>query len=184
MLTAVAILTTSSGEGLSAPAVPHELRGAILLRSIGYESGFASRTGAAVFAVVGNESGESAEDADAMTAVLSRLAARTSVARRPATAVRVTYGSKVQLQEALRTSGAEVIYVARGLSSIIPEIPTREGSVVRVIVCGDGDDVKRGCAVSVGLAGTKPELLLNVKYANSIGLRFDPQLLRLARIVE
>ncbi|WP_437677797.1 YfiR family protein [Sorangium sp. So ce131] len=180
----LSILTASSDDGLAAPAVPYDLRGAILLRSLGYESGFAGRTGAAVLAVVGEASGESAEDANAMAAVLSKLAAKTTVAKRQATVVRVTYSDKAKLQEALRTSGAEVVYVARGLPSIIPEIPAREGNVVRIVVCGDGDDAKRGCAIAVGLARERPEILLNVKHANAVGLRFDPQLLRLARIVD
>ncbi|WP_437318247.1 YfiR family protein [Sorangium sp. So ce385] len=184
MLMALLLVTTASAEGRSAASVPYELRGAILLRSIGYESGFASRKGAAVLAVVGGESGESAEDANAMAAVLSKLAAKTTVASRQATVLRVTYTGKAQLQEALRAGGAEVVYVARGLAAAIPDIPPREGAVVRIVVCGDGDDTKRGCAVAVALAGTKPELLLNVKHANAIGLRFDPQFLRLARIVD
>jgi hypothetical protein len=183
-LVALALFATSSATSLAAPSVPHELRGAIVLRTLGYESGFASRTGKAVFAVIGEEAGESAEDANAMAAVLTRLAAKTRVARRPAAVVRLTYSSKEKLQEALRESGAEVVYVARGLSSVLPDIPAREGSLVRIVVCSDGDVVKRGCALAVGLAGGKPELLLNVKHANAVGLRFDPQLLRLARIVD
>ncbi|WP_437815290.1 YfiR family protein [Sorangium sp. So ce1078] len=184
MLMALLLVTTASGESRSAASVPYELRGAILLRSIGYESGFASRKGTAVLAVVGGESGESAEDANAMAAVLSKLAAKTTVASRPATVLRVTYTGKAQLEDALRAGGAEVVYVARGMAAAIPDIPSREGAVVRIVVCGDGDDTKRGCAVAVGLAGAKPELLLNVKHANAIGLRFDPQFLRLARIVD
>ncbi|WP_437744277.1 YfiR family protein [Sorangium sp. So ce1504] len=184
MLMAAALFTTVSTESRSAASVPYELRGAILLRSIGYESGFASRAGTAVLAVVGAESGASAEDASAMAAVLSRLAAKTTVAKRPASVLRVTYSGRAQLQEALRAAGAEVVYVARGLAAAIPDIPSREGAVVRIVVCGDGDDTKRGCAVAVGLSGAKPELLLNVKHANAVGLRFDPQLLRLARIVD
>ncbi|XXY46091.1 YfiR family protein [Sorangium sp. So ce269] len=184
LLLALALLTTVSAESHSAPSVPYELRGAIILRSLGYESGFAGRTGTAVLAVVGGESGESAEDASAMAAVLSKLAAKTTVARRQATVLRVKYSSKAQLEEALRTGGAEVVYVARGMAAAIPDIPPREGAVIRIVVCGDGDDAKRGCAVAVGLAGAKPELLLNVKHANAMGLRFDPQLLRLARIVD
>ncbi|KYF67330.1 hypothetical protein BE11_23495 [Sorangium cellulosum] len=183
-LAALALLITASAETHAAPPVPYELRGAILLRSLGYESGFTSRTGTAVLAVVGGESGESAEDASAMATVLSKLAAKTTVARRPATVQRVTYTSRAQLAEALRAGGAEVVYVARGLAAAIPDIPPREGAVVRIVLCGDGDDAKRGCAVAVGLAGAKPELLLNVKHANAVGLRFDPQFLRLARIVD
>ncbi|WP_437690321.1 YfiR family protein [Sorangium sp. So ce176] len=183
-LAALALLITASAETHAAPSVPYELRGAILLRSLGYERGFTSRTGTAVLAVVGGASGESAEDSRAMATVLSKLAAKTTVARRPATVQRVTYTSKAQLAEALRAGGAEVVYVARGLAAAIPDIPPREGAVIRIVVCGDGDDAKRGCAVAVGLAGAKPELLLNVKHANAVGLRFDPQLLRLARIVD
>lgn len=183
-LVALAFLAAPSSTSLAASSVPHELRGAIVLRTLGYESGFASRKGKAVFAVIGEEAGESAEDASAMASVLARLAEKTTVAKRPAVVVRLTYTSKEKLQEALRESGAEVVYVARGLSSVIQDIPTREGSVVRIVVCSDGDVVKRGCALAVGLSGGKPELLLNVKHANAIGLRFDPQLLRLARIVD
>lgn len=184
MLTVVVSIMAVSSIGLSAPAVPHDLRGAILVRSIAYETGFSRRTGTAVFAVLGASSGEGAEDADAMAAVFAKLVEKTTVAKRRATVARLTYESKTKMQETLRAIGAEVVYVARGLSAVIPEIPVREGSVVRIVVCGNGDDTARGCALAVGRSGSKPELLLNVKHANAVGLRFPPQLLRLARIVD
>ena len=70
------------------------------------------------------------------------------------------------------------------LASVIAEIPAREGAMSRIIVYGDGDDAGRGCSLAVGQAGGTPELLLNVKHANAAGLRFHPQLLRLARILD
>jgi YfiR/HmsC-like len=184
LLVGTAYLTASSAIGLSAPSVPYELRSAILIRAISYEKTLASRTGRAVIAIVGGPSGDSAEDAGEMSAVFERLAGRTMVANRPATVVRVTYDSKTKLQAALSAQHAEVVYVAPGLSSVIPDIPIREGAVVRIIICGDGDDIERGCALAVTRADNKPQLLLNVKHANAAGLRFAPQLLRLARIID
>ena len=50
----------------------------------------------------------------------------------------MTYESKEQLQETLRANKAEMVHVARGLSSAIPEVPTRDGAIVRIITCSDG----------------------------------------------
>jgi hypothetical protein len=184
MLMAMAFLTASASNTLSAPPIPYDLRGAIIVRSVGYEYGFLRRAGPAVLAVVGGSSGESAEDADAMASVFAKLVEKTPVANRPASVMRVTYESKAKTEEVLRAKRVEIVYVARGMSAVIPDIPIHEGPVVRIIVCGDGDDVRRGCALAVARTGNKPQLLLNVKHANAVGLRFDPQLLRLARIAD
>lgn len=178
------LIMTSSSIGLSAPSIPHDLRGAILLRSIGYEYGFAGRRGPAVIAVVGDSSIDSAEDAAAMTTVFTKLVEKTPVAGRRTTVVRITHDSRAKTQEALRALKAEVVYIARGLSSTSLDIPLHQGDLTRIIVCGDVDDVKRGCALAVARVGDKPQLLLNVKHTNAAGLRFNPQLLRLAHIVD
>jgi hypothetical protein len=170
--------------GVAGPQlVPAALRGAIIVRSVGYERGFAQRSGKATVAVVLGKSGGSHSDGKAMAAVFTKLLQKTRIAGRPTQVVEVAHGSGAELAARLKKAGAEVVYLANGLESAAGDIPTKEGDMRRIVVCSHGSQVGGGCVLGVELAGDKPRLVLNLKRANAVGLRFQPDLLRLARVV-
>lgn len=172
-----------SAVALAASLVPAPLRAAIIIRSAGYEHGFSGRSGKAVVAVVAGKSGQAAEDARVMTQALDQLLKNTRIGGRQASVVTVTHETTQKTIDELREQRAEIVYTAHGLESLVGALPASEGSIKRIVVCADGADVGHGCTLGVELDGGKPRLVLNLKQANAAGLRFDPGLLRLARIV-
>jgi hypothetical protein len=175
----LAIASFAAAAGL----VPAVLRSAIIVRSVGYESGFAGRSGEAVIAVVTGKAGPSASDGGEVVAVLGKLVGSTKIAGRRVRVVQVTHESSAKTASEVDRHRAEVVYVSSGLESVIRQIPVKVGGAPRVIVCAQGADVGRGCTLGVELDGEKPRLVLDLKQANAAGLRFQPAFLRLARIV-
>jgi hypothetical protein len=162
--------------------VPHTLRAAILVRSAGYERGFADRSGEAVILVVQLKSEASASDGDGMTKILSQLLKQAKIGGRRGRVVQITHESSAKTLEQIRSQRAEIVYFAAGLEQEIQNVPVRD-TVPRILVCANGADVSRGCTLGVELDGDRPRLVLNLTQANAAGLRFDAGLLRLARIV-
>lgn len=182
ILVAVCLLVIST-TALAGTSVPPALRAAIILRSAGYERAFAERAGDAVIAVVHQKSGPSAEDGAAMAAVFSKLLKETKVAGRKGRIVQIVHESGASTAAELKAQRAELVYFAIGLEGAMASIPAREGSISRILVCGNGAGTAQGCTLGVELDGARPRIVLNMKEANAAGLRFDPGLLRLARIV-
>jgi hypothetical protein len=178
-----ACLLAVSSSALAGSSVPPALRAAIILRSAGYERAFAERSGEAVIAIVHQKSGPSAEDGAAMVAVFTKLLKETKVAGRKGRIVQIVHESSASTAEQLKGQRAELVYFAVGLEGAMANIPAREGSISRILVCGNGAGTVQGCTLGVELDGDRPRVVLNMKEANAAGLRFDPGLLRLARIV-
>jgi len=168
---------------LAAALVPSPLRAAILARSAGYERGFSERSGPAVLAVVMGKSGAAADDGRAMVGVFNKLLKDTRLGGRQARVIQITHDSVPKTVDELKSQRAEIVYFASGLESMVSSVPAHEGEIRRILVCANGSDVGVGCTLGVELDGDKPRLVLNLKQANATGLRFDPGLLRLARIV-
>jgi hypothetical protein len=159
------------------------LRAAIIVRSAGYERGFADRAGEAVIAVIHQRSGAGAEDGAAMANFFAKLLKETKVAGRKGRIVQIAHESASATAEQLRVQRAEVVYFAAGLEGSMASIPAREGAISRILVCATGVGTAAGCTLGIELDGDRPRIVLNMKEANAAGLRFDPGLLRLARIV-
>lgn len=167
----------------AADLVPAPLRSAIIVRCAGYERTFAERSGDAVLGVLAAKSGTSAHDGHEMAAVLGKLLSDGRIAGRKIRVVSLEHQSSATTLEALKNEKVEIVYISKGLEDIVSSIPAQEGAVRRIIVCASGADVALGCTLGVELDGSKPQLVLNLKQAAAAGLRFDPSLLRLARIV-
>jgi hypothetical protein len=160
--------------------VPEALRAAIIVRSAGYERGFSNRSGGAVLAVVVGKSGKAADDGAAMVRALGNGMA---IGGRSTRVVKITHESDGTTAGELRSQRAEIVYFASGLEGLVKDIPAREGDISRILVCANGSDVGVGCTLGVELADDKPRIVLNLAQANAAGLRFQPDFLRLARIV-
>jgi hypothetical protein len=178
-----ACLVAVSTTAIAGSSVPHALRAAIILRSSGYERGFADRAGEAVIAVVHPKAGPGAEDGAAMAGFFAKLLKETRVAGRRGRIVQIAHESASATSEQLKTQRAELVYFAAGLEGAMAGVPAREGSISRILVCANGVGIAQGCTLGIELHGDRPRIVLNMKEANAAGLRFDPGLLRLARIV-
>jgi hypothetical protein len=169
--------------GFASELVPAPLRSAIIVRSAGYERGFAARSGEAVLAVVLGKSGAPAEDGHAMVTVFTKLLKETQISGRRTRVVQLTFDTAAKTVDELRSQRAEIVYFSSGLENIVKSVPGSEGGIRRILVCANGGDVAEGCTLGVERDGERPRLVLNLKQANASGLRFDPGLLRLVRIV-
>ncbi len=118
-----------------------------------------------------------------MHEMFGKLLKETRLGNRRARVIEVSHESSVRTVEQLRLKGAEIVYFASGLEHVVKFVPAQTGSIRRILVCANGADVLEGCTLGVELNGDRPRLVLNLKQANASGLRFDPGLLRLARIV-
>ncbi|MBN1605479.1 MAG: YfiR family protein [Polyangiaceae bacterium] len=178
-LLAVALLAVSWA-AWAGGLVPAALRAAIIVRSAGYERGFSARSGGATLAVVVGKSGGSADDGIAMVRSLGKGSV---IAGRSTRVVQITHESASATAGELRSQRAEIVYFAAGLEGLVKDIPAKEGDMPRILVCASGADVRVGCTLGVELADDKPRIVLNLAQANAAGLRFQPDFLRLARIV-
>jgi hypothetical protein len=172
-----------SAVAMAGDLVPTPLRSAIIVRSAGYERGISERSGDAVLVVVGAKTGPAAEDAQAMAAVFTKLLRETRISGRKTKVVHIVHESVSKTITELKNARAEVVYFGRGLEALVKDVPMKESGTARILVCANGKEMGQGCTLGVELAGEKPRLVLNVKQANQAGLRFDPEFLRLARIV-
>ena len=168
---------------LAGGAVPPPLRSAIIVRTVGYERGFADRSGDAVIAVVQQKAGTGSDDGQIMAAVLTKILKETRIAGRRARVVQVIHENNAKTIEQLRSHKAEVVYFAAGLESVVSAIPIKEAGIARILVCATGAEVGQGCTLGIDLAGEKPQVVINMKQVTAAGLRFDPSLLKLARVV-
>jgi hypothetical protein len=171
---------TLSWVAWDAVLVPVPLRSAIVVRSAGYERRFSEQPGGAVLAVIYGKSGTSADDGRAMAHAFARAA---SIGGRSTRVVQIAHESLRNTVDELRGQRAEIVYFAAGLGGLVQDIPSQEGGVSRILVCANGADVAMGCVLGVELDGDKPRIVLNLPQANAAGLRFQPEFLRLARIV-
>jgi hypothetical protein len=178
-LLAVAVMAVSWA-AWAGGLVPAPLRSAIIVRSAGYERGFADRSGTAVLAVVVGKSGASADDGADMARALGKGA---TIAGRATRVVQITHESARATAGELHSQRAEIVYFAAGLEGLVKDIPSQAAGISRILVCANGADVTVGCTLGVELAGEKPRIVLNLAQANAAGLRFQPDFLRLARIV-
>ena len=169
--------------GFASELVPAPLRSAIIVRSAGYERGFAARPGEAVLAVVLGKSGAPAEDGHTMVSLFTKLLKETQISGRRTRVVQVTYDTAAKTVDELKMQRAEIVYFSSGLEGVVKSVPGLEGGIRRILVCANGGDVAEGCTLGVEREGERPRLVLNLKQANANGLRFDPSLLRLVRIV-
>jgi hypothetical protein len=154
-----------------------------LLRAVGYEKGFSERSGAAVVAVVVKGSDASKGDGQAMAAALAALGKKTKVAERPIKVVTIAHSSASETAAKLKGTKAEFVYLAQEAEGLAKDIPASEGGIRRIVACSHGSHVKTNCVLGVELNRDKPRLVVNLKRANAVGLRFQPELLRLARVV-
>ena len=181
---AALLLVSVSGSAADAE-VPAALRAAILIKAGGYERGFAGRSGTAVVAVVLGSSDESKADGTAVAAALESLLKKTKMGNRVGRVVRIAHASQSETNDKLHEINSEFVYIADGLEGIASTIPAKDGDVRRMVACSDGSKVSKGggCVLSVERSGEKSRLVVNLARANSVGLRFPPELLGLARVV-
>jgi hypothetical protein len=182
-LAALLLMFVSVSSSAAGNEVPVALRAAIIMKATGYERGFAGRSGTAVVAVVLGSSDNAKADGAAVAAALESLFKKTKMGNRSGKVVRIEHVSQSETNSKLSEAKAELVYVADGLEGIASDIPAKDGSVRRIVACSDGSKVKGGCVLGVERSGEKSRLVVNLARANSVGLRFPPELLGLARVV-
>jgi hypothetical protein len=154
-----------------------------LLRAVGYEKGFSERSGAAVVAVVVKGSDASQSNGKAVAGALVALGKKIKVAERPIKVVTITHSSASETAAKLKGAKAEFVYLAHEAEGLAKDVPASEGGIRRIVACSHGSHVRANCVLGVELNRDKQRLVVNLKRANAVGLRFQPELLRLARVV-
>lgn len=111
-------------------------------------------------------------------------ATQPSVQGRPIRAVPLTVTTPEELEAAIVEHGLDLLYVgpvrAMNVRRFTPV--TRARSVLTLT--GVPQFVQDGVAIGIGLAGDKPEIIVNMESARSEGANLQARLLNLARIIE
>lgn len=98
--------------------------------------------------------------------------------------VPIEMGSFDGVSRALNQHGVDVLYVAHLRAVEIREVAALAQRHRLRTLTGIPAYVSGGVAVGIGLAGNKPEILINRQAAAAEGASYNAQLLRLARVVE
>ena len=179
----VAVLLLSVPGSVRAQVPAAELRAAIFMRAVAYERGVAAETGPLNVLVVRGASGDSARDGQQVEAALRGLASRQRVGGREIVVEGQPFSSAANVLAAAERSDASVIYLARGLTEHVGAIAAAAGRARRILLCGDPEGVGRGCVLSVEANGDRARIVIHLRLATAIGLRFDARLLQLSRVV-
>jgi len=81
------------------------------------------RQGDALLVVVGGKSGAAADDGREMAGVLTKLIGDNRIAGRKVRVQQLEHETTQTTLQALKSSNAEIVYIARGLESVVASIP-------------------------------------------------------------
>jgi hypothetical protein len=160
-------------------------RAAILLRTLCYDQNLKTRVGKQATVVVlqkGSDATSVAEAGD-MAAAFQKVIDTGAIGGFVFKVARVDYSDPVALESSLTRLGATVVYVCDGLDSNLEAIKrvTRQRKVLTM--CGRDGPVRAGLSVGVYGSAGKGKMIVNLASSRAEGVAFQPELLRLAEIV-
>jgi len=165
---------------------PADVQVALLLKILTYDRLFEAKAHSAltigvVFTAADPESVQAKED---ILRTLRAVADRT-IRNVPIRGVALEYRDAVSLQNTVRTSGINVLYIGPGNAAVL--IPVLRLSHTHGITTATGvpEYVQKGVAIGIGIKpDRKPDILINLPSSRQEGSDFDASLLRIATVVK
>jgi hypothetical protein len=163
--------------------IPARLQAALVAKVAAYDTRFAARAGdhALVLIVVASGKAESERFAEEIRAELS-VQPRIGGLSHSEEIVRFT--SAAELAKLCRERRAALIYVAPALSQEVSEIASALTGVDVLSVAALAGDVEQRLVLGFARESGKPKLLVNLEQARRQNVAFNPDLLRLVRVVQ
>jgi hypothetical protein len=163
-------------------SVPVELQLQLLDRVVRYERGWSSRTDAVRVLVLRRAGFAESERVSAQA--LQWLARTGRLGGRAVTPIDHAYEGATPLGAHCEREGVSLVYVTPGLGAEVAAIARVLAARSILAVAAVGADVDRGAMVGFELAGARPRIAVHLPSLRAANLRFDPQFLRLARVIE
>jgi len=174
---------------LAAPAlaeqvqIPARLQAALVAKVAAYDTHFAARANgnALVLIVVAAGKAESERFGEEIRA---ELALQPKIGGLNHTEEIVRFSSAAELAKACRERRAAMVYIAPALSAEVPQIASALTGVDVLSVGALAEDVEQRLVLGFARESGRPRLLVNLAQARRQNVAFNPDLLRLVRVIQ
>jgi len=164
--------------------VPADLQVSLLLKVLTFDRNFTKRGWTALhigIVFVGSDPASSKVRSDIIE-VFKRSSDKT-LRNLPIEFTAVEYTSDRQIEDAIKASQFNLLYIAPGNARNLTKLVQVSQSRQILTTTGVPDYVQRGVAVGIGVRQDRPEILINLLSSKSAGSEFDASLLRVARVI-
>jgi hypothetical protein len=163
--------------------VPVQLQAALVAKVAAYDAHFRSRArdNALVLIVVASNSAESLRFGEEIRA---QLAHQPTIGGLPHTEELVSFSSAQDLSRLCNERRPAIVYLAPGLSAHTTAIADGFTGLDVLTVAAVADDVRSRIALGFTIESGRPKLLVHLTQARRQHVAFNPNLLRLARVIE
>jgi hypothetical protein len=177
------VLLLAAPLGAEQVQIPARLQAALVAKVAAYDTHFAARARghALVLIVVANGKAESERFGEEIRAELS---VQPKIGGADHSEEIVHFSSGAELAKLCRERHAALVYVAPALSSEVPEIASALSDVDVLSVAALAGDVAQRLVLGFARESGRPKLLVNLQQARRQNVAFNPDLLRLVRVVE
>lgn len=180
---AALVLLFAAPLGAEQVQIPARLQAALVAKVAAYDTHFAARADghALVLIVVAGGKAESERFGEEIRAELS---VQPKIGGVDHSEEIVRFSSGAELAKLCRERHAALIYVAPALSSEVPQIASALSDVDVLSVAALPADVEQRLVLGFARESGRPKLLVNLQQARRQNVAFNPDLLRLVRVVE
>lgn len=170
----------ASAEGM----VPFDVQVPLVLKALTYDRNLKARAGDHVRIAVVSPAKAARDTIEDLLASVGHLPDRT-LSGMPVTFKEVVVTDDSSLDQVLRNGRWTAAYIMPGFRAEELEKIRRVCASRQVLaVAAEVDDMERGLTFSIGSAGGRPQIVVNVANAKASGTDFDLALLRLARVIQ
>lgn len=179
----VALLLLAAPLGAEQVQIPARLQAALVAKVAAYDTRFAARANgqALVLIVVASGKAESERFGEEIRAELS-VQPKIGGVDHNEEIVRFTSGS--ELARLCRERHAALVYVAPALSQEVPQIASALVGVDVLSVAALAGDVEQRLVLGFARESGRPKLLVHLEQARLQNVAFNPDLLRLVRVIQ
>jgi phosphoserine phosphatase len=185
LLAAVAIACLGLGAMAAGQdvAIPPRLQAQLVAKVAAYDAKFAARARgrALVLIVVAPGAGESERFSEQIRA---ELANQPRIGGLPHDEEIVPYTSAPDLARRVKERGAALVYITPSLSYAVSGIADALSGLDVLSVAAVPDDVRLRLVLGFALEAGRPKLVVNLSQARRQNVAFNPDLLRLARVIQ
>jgi hypothetical protein len=176
--------SSAAAPAVESMPVPADLQVPALLKVLAFDRNFDKRGWTTLrigIVFVGSDPASSKARSDILD-VFKRSSDKT-LRNLPISVAAVEYRSDSQIEDVVKTSQFNVLYIAPGNARNLPKLLQVSQSQQIITTTGVPDYVQKGVAVGIGVRQDRPEILINLQSSKSAGSEFDASLLRLRGLV-
>jgi hypothetical protein len=164
-------------------AIPPRLQAQLVAKVVAYDAKFAARARgrALVLIVVASGAGDSERFSEQIRV---ELANQPKIGGLPHDEEIVPFTSASDLARRVKERGAALVYITPSLSSAVTGIADALSGLDVLSVAAVPDDVRHRLVLGFALEAGRPKLVVNLSQARRQNVAFNPDLLRLARVIQ